>query len=158
MSSRSTPTPISSHEASRGKVCVVCLRKSNRPASDGHLEEIRASTILLKSILPLDQRVPTGICNTCSKDLNKKIKGESGIKLKIPNEAFSYSKEVLILPNTRGNSGDEACACLICEIARAKLLGKHPYYGVAFKDISKLGRPQTVEKKAKCQFNEKNET
>ena len=148
MSSRpSNPTPISSHEVCRGKVCVVCLRKSDRPATNGQLEEIRASTILLKSIQPLDQRVPTGICNTCSKDLNKKIKGESGIKLKIPNEAFSYSKEVLILPNTRGNSGDEACACLICKIARANVLGIHPYYGVTFKNISNIGRPETVEKK-----------
>ena len=149
------PTSIKSHEVSRGKVCVVCLRKSDRPATDGYMEEIGSSTILLKSIQPLDQRVPTGICKTCALDLSKKIKGESGIKLKIPNEAFSYSKEVLILPNTRGNSGDEACACLICKIARANILGVHPYYGVTFKNISKIGRPQTVEKKAEFQFDDK---
>ena len=149
MSSRSTPTPISSHEVCRGKVCVVCLKKSDRPATPEHMKEIRTSTILLKSIQPLDQRVPTGICSTCVKDVSKRIKGESGIKLKIPNENFSYTKEVLILPNTRGNSGDEACACLICKIARANVLGIHPYYGVTFKKISTIGRPQTVEKKEK---------
>ena len=158
MSSRpSNPTPISSHEVCRGKVCVVCLRKSDRPATNGQLEEIRASTILLKSIQPLDQRVPTGICNTCSTHLNKKIKGESGIKLKIPNETFSYSKDVLILPNTRGNSGDQTCSCLICEIGRAKITQDHPYYGVKFNKIGKRGRPETVEKKAKFQFNKNND-
>ena len=127
-------------------------------ATDGHIKELGSSTILFKSIQPLDQRVPTGICKTCSKDLNKKIKGESGIKLKIPNETFTYSKEVLILPNTRGNSGDQTCSCLICQIGRAKITQDHPYYGVKFKNIvaGKRGRPETVEKKAEFQFNEKN--
>ena len=109
-------------------------------ATDGHIKELGSSTILFKSIQPLDQRVPTGICKTCSKDLNKKIKGESGIKLKIPNETFTYSKEVHILPNTRGNSGDQTCSCLICQIGRAKITQDHPYYGVKFNKIGKRGR------------------
>ena len=61
------------------------------------------------------------------------------------------------MPNTRGNSGDEACACLICKIARANILGKHPYYGVAFKNISQIGRPETIEKKRKFQFTQKDD-
>ena len=84
-STQSTPTPIHSHMVCRKRVCVVCLRKADRLAGPNQITEIQASTKLFKSIHPSDNRVPEGICNTCSKDLNKIIKGDTGIALKIPD-------------------------------------------------------------------------
>ena len=153
----SKPTPLLSHEDCRLRVCVVCLRRGEREVNDSQLQVINSSTKLFKSISPSDKRVPRGICCTCNKDLSKILKGETGINLKVPNEGFSYLKEVLILPNTRGNSGDEiqSCTCLICRIAKTKALVHvvHPYYGVPFNKIFKKGRPQTVEKKEEFDFD-----
>ena len=151
------PTPIKSHELCRDKVCVVCLRKADRVVSPSQITEIQASTKLFKSIHPSDERVPKGICNSCSIEVNKIIKGKTGITLKIPNEGFCYSKEVHILPNTRGNSGDDVCSCLICKIGRSKLFDIHPFYGVSFKNLSKkgVGRTPTLEKKEEFEYNKK---
>ena len=38
-----------------------------------------------------------------------------------------------------------------------KQVGIHPYYGVTFKNISNIGRPETLEKKRKFQFNDRDD-
>ena len=73
---RSTPTPSLDHEASRSKVCVICLRKSSgKDACSEQIEIIKSSTNLFKSIQPWDPRVPKGLCKSCDADLMK-IKGK----------------------------------------------------------------------------------
>ena len=100
------------HEKCRGRVCLLCLRKSDRQVNSDEIEKIRKSSNLFKSIHPIDQRVPNGICKVCKKDLKN-----PNAALKIPKD-FCFSKEVVITPKTRSNSGDTACSCLICRIGK----------------------------------------
>ena len=134
------PTKILSHEECRKKVCLICLRKSDRPVKNSQIEDIKNCSKIFKTIQPWDERVPTGICWVCTKDLTKIVSSASNTELKFPKD-FCYSKDVLILPNTRSNSGDEGCFCLICKIGRAKPIQPHPYYNVPFNKIFKTGRP-----------------
>ena len=152
------PTNPLDHERSRTKVCLICLRKAKRIISSNQLKGLKVFSNLLNSIRPEDKRVPNGICRTCSDDLNKNIKSESYVKpLKIPEKdgkPFCYSKEVLIAPRTRSCSGDTACSCLICQIAKANVItDPHPYYNVPFNEIIKLGAPKIYEEKEKFQWN-----
>ena len=152
------PTNPLDHERSRTKVCLICLRKAKRIISPNQLKGLKVFSNLLNSIRPEDKRVPNGICITCSVDLNQNIKSESYVKpLKIPEKdgkPFCYSKEILIAPRTR-SSGDTACSCLICQIAKANYItDPHPYYNVPFNEIIKLGAPKIYAEKEKFQWNQ----
>ena len=146
------PSKPLDHEECRKKVCIVCLRKSDKQISNSQIQELRAASDIFKNIQPWDQRVPTGICKVCSVDLSKIISGNAKTPLKFPTD-FCYSKEVLIAPKTRSNAGDTACLCLICKIGRVKPIQPHPYYNVPFNKIIVKGRPITVEKKEPFLFD-----
>ena len=55
------------HEAARAKVCLICLRKSDRKVKSDQIEQIKNSSNLFKNIQSWNQRVPTGICDVCAK-------------------------------------------------------------------------------------------
>ena len=140
-------------EAARAKVCLICLRKSDRKVNPEHIEQIKNSSNLFKNIQSWDQRVPTGICNVCVIDLkNVTDSKKSKDVLKIPKD-FCFSKEVLVSPTTRSNSGDTACSCLICQIAKTKPIFPHPYYKVKDDKIFPKGAKRKSEEKPKFLFD-----
>ena len=146
-----TPTPTLDHEKCRSKVCLICLRKADGPVNSDQIKKIRNHSNLFNSIQPFDRRVPTGICNGCRTDLNKL--DDPKRQLKIP-EGFSFTKEVLIPANTRSNSGDSPCQCLICEIGKYKNpFLPHPYYKVPLKKIFKAGVKRKSEPKEEFKWN-----
>ena len=139
------PTRPSDHEECRKKVCLICLRKSDRQLTDGQIQDLRNFSNVFKSIQPWDQRVPTGICLVCVTDLSKTISGDAKTPLKFPKD-FCFSKDVSIVPKTRSNAGDTSCFCLICKIGKAKPIQPHPCYKVPFNKIFVKGRPVQVQK------------
>ena len=148
------PTKPADHENCRGKVCLICLRKSDRQVNPGQIETIRKHSDMFKTIEPFDQRVPTGICLACVKDLSYlKNPEKPNPVLKIP-EGFCFSKEVVVPPKTRSNSGDTACSCLICQIGKYNNpFLPHPYYKVPLKEIFKKGAKRKYEPKEEFQWN-----
>ena len=145
------PTKPLDHETCRSKVCLICLRKSDLPVNSDQIKKIRNHSNLFNSIQPFDRRVPTGICNGCRTDLNKL--DDPKRQLKIP-EGFSFTKEVIIPANTRSNSGDSPCQCLICEIGKYKNpFLPHPYYKVPLKKIFKAGVKRKSEPKEEFKWN-----
>ena len=146
------PTKPLDHETCRSKVCLICLRKSDLPVNSDQIKKIRNNSNLFHSIQPFDRRVPTGICETCRRDLNH-LGVRPNAALKIP-ENFSFTKEVLIPANTRSNSGDSPCPCLICEIGKYKNpLLPHPYYKVPLKKIFKAGVKRKSEPEEEFKWN-----
>ena len=113
---------VAGHIASRAKICVVCLKKKDRPLTEALIEGLKKFTTIFESISPEDLRVPTGICGSCKSVLQSKIQaskeGKSNDReFKIP-EGFTFSSHI-ILPRTRS---DEAtfCNCLLCQISSKK--------------------------------------
>ena len=110
---------IDGHAASRGKICIVCLKKSDRSLTPNHIEGLRTCTTIFESITPEDLRVPTGICNTCKSILNAKMqtskKGKTNDRVfKIP-QGFTFALHV-ILPRTRSEEAS-FCNCLLCQVS-----------------------------------------
>ena len=149
------PTKPADHENCRGKVCLICLRKSDRQVNPDQIETIRNNSDMFKKVQPWDERVPKGICIGCVTDLSllKNPKKPNPV-LKIPND-FCFSKEVVVPPKTRSNSGDTACSCLICKIGKTKPILPHPYYNVPFNQIFKKGVKRKSEPKESFQFDNK---
>ena len=147
------PTKPADHENCRGKVCLICLRKSDRQVNPGQIETIRKHSDMFKTIQPFDHRIPTGICRVCVTDLSHiNDPKKPNPVLKRPSD-FCFSKEVVIPPKTRSNSGDYACSCLICKIGKANPVLVHPYYQVPFNKIFKKGAKRKSEPKEKFQFD-----
>ena len=147
------PKKPADHETCRGKVCLICLRKSDRQVNPGQIETIRKHSDMFKTIQPFDHRIPTGICRVCVTDLSHfNDPKKPNPVLKRPSD-FCFSKEVVIPPKTRSNSGDYACSCLICKIGKANPVLVHPYYQVPFNKIFKKGAKRIHEPKEKFLFD-----
>ena len=107
------------HAASREKICIVCLKKSDRSLTPNQIEGLRACTTIFESITPEDLRVPTGICNTCKSILSAKMqaskKGKTNDRVfKIP-ESSTFDLH-FILPRTRSEDAS-FCNCLLCQVS-----------------------------------------
>ena len=69
---------------------------------------------------------------------------------------FCFFKNVLVVPKTRSNSGDTACSCLICQIAKANPILPHPYYKVSLVKPNQFfpkGAKRKSEEKPKFLFD-----
>ena len=98
-------------------VYVVCLKHSDRNLSYGNIEKIKKISTM--DIMEAnDPRLPTGICNTCNRNLNDKEHGNSR-SLKLPPN-FNYESDVII-PRTRSES-NSSCNCKLCQISLKKAL------------------------------------
>ena len=88
------------HQKAREKICVVCLRKSNKKLSPNQKKGLQNHSKIFNDISPEDPRVPSGICHDCRKILQLKIHGKGKDKpFKIP-QGFSFHANVII-PKTR---------------------------------------------------------
>ena len=102
------------------KICLICIRKSDRNVTANQIKELKKYSSIFDKISPEDPRVPTGICGDCRLLLQLKINKKGQDKeFKVPS-GFSFQSDVII-PKTR-SSDCVPCNCLICE--RAEFKGK----------------------------------
>ena len=113
------------HHESRVAVCIVCFKKSDRKCSDADrnvlLDPTKNTNSIYNSIDINDGRVPSGICNSCRADVQL-ANSANDVQFKFPAE-LDIARDVQLNPLTRENP---KCLCLICQIARIGINGKHP--------------------------------
>ena len=69
------PNTAKTHEMCRKTVCFSCLKKCDRQVTEFMKERIKS---LIKQDLDFtDARVPTGICNSCRADFQKRDSGKA---------------------------------------------------------------------------------
>ena len=105
-----------SHLRSRGKICVVCHRKSKQNLTPNLIDGLKQFTSIFDDISPNDERVPTAICDVCRKLLGEKMKGKGQHKnFKIPSD-FSFASNDVIVSET---NSEVACCCYICKLVKS---------------------------------------
>ena len=107
---------LEGHKDYRGKLCVVCLKKSSNSLTPNLIGSLRQHTSIFDSISPEDERVPTGICEKCRNILRSKVSGKGPNKDFDTPSNFSFFSDV-VLPKTRSAS-DNDCNCFICKTAQ----------------------------------------
>ena len=105
------------HEELRNHVCVMCMRKADRAITK--LVQGRIDQFFVANLDFTDSRLPTGICSTCRKALQKLSEGKYGQQLP---DVFDYSS-VVISQERRSSS---TCDCLLCSIATSRQGWDHP--------------------------------
>ena len=116
MSSKNKKKGVDGHEASRRKVCIICLKRSDQQLTSSQIEGLKKFTGIFDSILHDDLRVPTGICKRCKTTLEVKKKGSDRV-FAFP-EGFSFVNNVII-PKTRSAEAN-FCNCILCTLAKQK--------------------------------------
>ena len=121
-----------SHAINRGKLCAVCLAKSKYNLSPNLIDGLKKFTTLFANISPYDERVPSGICDSCRNVLREKIKGKGQKKeFNIPID-FDFTS---IVVKDLDSDSELRCDCYLSTIV-SKLYG----------DFSKINKPKKLTK------------
>ena len=104
-------------------MCILCLKKADREATQRQIESISNHTNRLQSgSNDSDEIFPTGICTTCRVDLVNDL-GKPGVSVPDVPRFISFRQNVVISQDEQGK-----CQCLLCKIATCKGLEYHPLY------------------------------
>ena len=108
------PNNPKTHEECRRTVCFLCMKKCDRQVTEFMKERIKA---LFKQEIDFnDPKVPSGICNSCRTNLQKRDSGQ--INAELP-QLYDFQAIKIVRRTTD-------CSCLICQIGRSKFNHTHP--------------------------------
>lgn len=106
------PNFAKSHSDCLKSVCFLCMKKSDRELTD--FMKARINNIFKEAIDFCDEKIPTGVCNTCRLKLQKI---DDGSYMGPIPQLFNF-QSITVKPGTRSST---PCLCLICQIAKTKL-------------------------------------
>ena len=114
------------HAQNRSKVCLICFQKGSTMRSTESPQNLkRISEFFMENYDPYDLKMPNGLCQCCSKKLERMETKNSESTLPNP---VDFSKLEFPASITRSRGGDLApCSCDICEIATASVKKKSQF-------------------------------